>query len=171
MRFAPRLSYLLTHGILASHFVSAADQSNQDEYVFEDALVRGSSLGLGSISRFNKKNTYQEGKYQVDLYMNNKFVDRVEIEFIAKNNDVIPCLSGAQLLQAGVTEKALKNSDPKDDCLDFRTILPASDYRFDYAKLRFDLSVPHLFVKKVPRGYVDPLNLTSGIPLVSAITT
>ncbi|AJJ20237.1 MULTISPECIES: fimbria/pilus outer membrane usher protein [Yersinia] len=162
MRFAPWLSYLLTHGILASHFVSAADQSNQDEYVFEDALVRGSSLGLGSISRFNKKNAYQEGKYQVDLYINNKFVDRVEIEFIAKNNDVIPCLSGAQLLQAGVTEEALKNSDPKDNCLDFRTILPASDYRFDYAKLRFDLSVPHLFVKKVPRGYVDPLNLTSG---------
>lgn len=162
MRFAPWLSYLLTHGLLASHFVSAAEQSNQDEYVFEDALVRGSALGLGSISRFNKKDTYQEGKYQVDLYMNNNFVDRIEMIFIAKNDAVIPCLSVALLQQAGVTEEALKNSDPKDDCLDFKTTLPASDYRFDYAKLRFDLSVPQLFVKKVPRGYVDPHNLTSG---------
>lgn len=76
MRFAPWLSYLLTQGLLVSHSVSAADESKQDEYVFEDALLRGSSLGLGAISRFNKKDSYEAGKYQVDLYMNNKFVDR-----------------------------------------------------------------------------------------------
>nr|WP_208757905.1 fimbria/pilus outer membrane usher protein [Yersinia aleksiciae] len=142
--------------------MSAADEHNQDEYVFEDALIRGSSLGLGSISRFNKKDSYEAGKYQVDLYMNNKFVDRVELTFIAKGDDVVPCLSGAQLLQAGVEEAALKSAHLDDECLDFKTILPASDYHFDYAKLRFDLSVPQLFVKNMPRGYVDPRNLTSG---------
>ncbi|HHH1106888.1 TPA: hypothetical protein ACPZQ2_002512 [Yersinia enterocolitica] len=57
MRFAPWLSYLLTQGLLVSHSVSAADESKQDEYVFEDALLRGSSLGLGAISRFNKKDS------------------------------------------------------------------------------------------------------------------
>ncbi|CNH99921.1 fimbria/pilus outer membrane usher protein [Yersinia mollaretii] len=162
MRFASWLSCLLTNGLLVSHIVSAAEEHHQDEYVFEDALLRGSSLGLGSISRFNKKDSYEAGKYQVDLYMNNKFVDRVELTFIPKGDDVIPCLSGAQLLQAGVEETALKNAHLEDNCLDFKTILPASDYHFDYAKLRFDLSVPQLFVKKMPRGYVDPRNLTSG---------
>lgn len=162
MRFASWLSCLLTHGLLVSHSLSAADEHNQDEYVFEDALIRGSSLGLGSISRFNKKDSYEAGKYQVDLYMNNKFVDRVELTFIAKGDDVVPCLSGAQLLQAGVEEAALKSAHLDDECLDFKTILPASDYHFDYAKLRFDLSVPQLFVKNMPRGYVDPRNLTSG---------
>ncbi|CNK78234.1 fimbria/pilus outer membrane usher protein [Yersinia aleksiciae] len=162
MRFASWLSCLLTHGLLVSHSLSAADEHNQDEYVFEDALIRGSSLGLGSISRFNKKDSYEAGKYQVDLYMNNKFVDRVELTFIAKGDDVVPCLSGAQLLQAGVEEAALKSAHLDDECLDFKKILPASDYHFDYAKLRFDLSVPQLFVKNMPRGYVDPRNLTSG---------
>ncbi|MDN0123220.1 fimbria/pilus outer membrane usher protein [Yersinia aleksiciae] len=162
MRFASWLSCLLTHGLLVSHSLSAAEEHNQDEYVFEDALIRGSSLGLGSISRFNKKDSYEAGKYQVDLYMNNKFVDRVELTFIAKGDDVVPCLSGAQLLQAGVEEAALKSAHLDDECLDFKTILPASDYHFDYAKLRFDLSVPQLFVKNMPRGYVDPRNLTSG---------
>ncbi|CNH98381.1 fimbrial usher protein [Yersinia pekkanenii] len=142
--------------------MSASEQNLQDEYVFEDALVRGSSLGLGSISRFNKKNSYQEGKYHVDLYMNNQFIDRVELMFIEKDDAVVPCLSSSLLLQAGVTEEALKNADPQNNCLDIKTLLPASSYHFDYAKLRFDLSVPQLFVKKVPRGYVDPRNLTSG---------
>lgn len=162
MRFAPWLSYLLAQGLLVSHFVSAADENKQDEYVFEDALLRGSSLGLGSISRFNKKDSYEAGKYQVDLYMNNKFVDRIELMFITKDDAVVPCLSASQLLQAGVNDNVLKNVDQEDNCLDFKTLLPASDYRFDYAKLRFDLSVPQLFVKNVPRGYVDPRNLTAG---------
>ncbi|CNL02586.1 fimbria/pilus outer membrane usher protein [Yersinia aldovae] len=162
MRFAPWLSCLLTHSLLVSHVVSAADEDNQDEYIFEDALVRGSALGLGAISRFNKKDSYEAGKYQVDLYMNNKFIDRVALDFIEKNDAVVPCLSVALLLQAGVTETALKDADPQDQCLPFKDILPASNYRFDNAKLRFDLSVPQLFVKKIPRGYVDPRNLTYG---------
>lgn len=162
MRFSPGFLCLLTHGLLVSHIVSAADESNQDEYVFEDALLRGSSLGLGSISRFNKKDSYEAGKYQVDLFMNNKFVDRVELLFIVKNDAVVPCLSVSQLLQAGVREDALEKVDHDDNCLDFKALLPASDYRFDYAKLRFDLSIPQLFVKNLPRGYVDPHNLTAG---------
>ncbi|CNJ18721.1 fimbrial usher protein [Yersinia frederiksenii] len=162
MRFSPGFLCLLTHGLLVSHIVSAAEESNQDEYVFEDALLRGSSLGLGSISRFNKKDSYEAGKYHVDLFMNNKFVDRVELLFITKENAVVPCLSASQLLQAGVNEEALEKANHDDNCLDFKTILPASDYRFDYAKLRFDLSIPQLFVKNVPRGYVDPRNLTAG---------
>ncbi|WP_145577722.1 fimbria/pilus outer membrane usher protein [Yersinia alsatica] len=162
MRFSPGFLCLLTHGLLVSHIVSAADENNQDEYVFEDALLRGSSLGLGSISRFNKKDSYEAGKYQVDLFMNNKFVDRVELLFIVKNDAVVPCLSVSQLLQAGVREDALEKVDHDDNCLDFKALLPASDYRFDYAKLRFDLSIPQLFVKNLPRGYVDPRNLTAG---------
>ncbi|OVZ89742.1 fimbrial protein [Yersinia frederiksenii] len=162
MRFSPGFLCLLTHGLLVSHIVSAADESNQDEYVFEDALLRGSSLGLGSISRFNKKDSYEAGKYQVDLFMNNKFVDRVELLFIVKDDAVVPCLSVSQLLQAGVREDALEKVDHDDNCLDFKALLPASDYRFDYAKLRFDLSIPQLFVKNLPRGYVDPRNLTAG---------
>ncbi|WP_145508371.1 fimbria/pilus outer membrane usher protein [Yersinia alsatica] len=162
MRFSPGFLCLLTHGLLVSHIVSAADENNQDEYVFEDALLRGSSLGLGSISRFNKKDSYEAGKYQVDLFMNNKFVDRVELLFIVKDDAVVPCLSVSQLLQAGVREDALEKVDHDDNCLDFKALLPASDYRFDYAKLRFDLSIPQLFVKNLPRGYVDPRNLTAG---------
>lgn len=162
MRFSPGFLCLLTHGLLVSHIVSAAEENNQDEYVFEDALLRGSSLGLGSISRFNKKDSYEAGKYHVDLFMNNTFVDRVELMFITKGDTVIPCLSVSQMLQAGVREDALEKVDHNDNCLDFKTLLPASDYRFDYAKLRFDLSIPQLFVKNVPRGYVDPRNLTAG---------
>ncbi|CNJ98286.1 fimbrial usher protein [Yersinia frederiksenii] len=162
MRFSPGFLCLLTHGLLVSHIVSAADENNQDEYVFEDALLRGSSLGLGSISRFNKKDSYEAGKYQVDLFMNNKFVDRVELLFIVKDDAVVPCLSVSQLLQAGVREDALEKVDHDDNCLDFKALLPASDYHFDYAKLRFDLSIPQLFVKNLPRGYVDPRNLTAG---------
>ncbi|WP_145483845.1 fimbria/pilus outer membrane usher protein [Yersinia rohdei] len=162
MKFSPGFLCLLTQGLFVSHNVFAADESNQDEYVFEDALLRGSSLGLGSISRFNKKDSYEAGKYQVDLFMNNSFIDRVELLFITKDGAVVPCLSLSQLLQAGVTDKALENVSGEDNCLDFKTILPASDYHFDYAKLRFDLSVPQLFVKNIPRGYVDPRNLTAG---------
>ncbi|MCD9430852.1 hypothetical protein LU278_20895, partial [Yersinia pestis] len=70
---------MLTQSLLVTHISSAADNNNQDDYIFDDALVRGSSLGLGSIARFNKKNSYDAGQYQVDMYMNNKFVDRLKM--------------------------------------------------------------------------------------------
>lgn len=167
-------SGLLTSSLLFTHTSSATDNSHQDKYIFEDALVRGSSLGLGSIARFNKKDSYEAGQYQVDLYMNNKFIDRIKLVFIDrsngadknnsidKNNNIVPCLSVAQLLQAGVKEDALKTADTKEQCLEFKSILPASDFQFDHAKLRFDLSIPQVFVKYIPLGYVDPSNLTEG---------
>lgn len=105
------------------------------------------------------------------MYMNNKFVDRIKLMFVDKDNSVEPCLSVAQLLQAGVKEEALKTADPKTPCLAFQSILPASDFRFDHAKLRFDLSIPQKFVKNVPRGYVDPKISLQAIRLVSVTTT
>lgn len=74
--------------------------------------------------------------------MNNKFVDRIKLMFVDKDNSVEPCLSVAQLLQAGVKEEALKTADPKTPCLAFNPyFLPVT---FDLITLNCVLICPSL---------------------------
>ncbi|MEY8174907.1 fimbria/pilus outer membrane usher protein [Burkholderia multivorans] len=72
-------------------------------YNFDSRLLLGTPLGVANIERFNRTLAADPGKYQVDLYVNDRFVSRHDIEFRnARNGDLHPCLSDALLTSAGV---------------------------------------------------------------------
>lgn len=164
MKLISWLSYTLGPGLLITHsaFASVPNDGNRDEYVFEEALLRGSPLGKGSLARFNKANNLEIGIYQVDLYMNNHFIDRIDLKFTQQTAGVQACFSLEQLAQAGIADKALAEAKKQTDCQPLEILLPGNTQHFDYSLLRFDLGVPQSFVKQVPRGYVDPKNLNVG---------
>jgi len=67
-----------------------ATVSANDPYVFDDNMM----FGNGSLSRFNRINAVEPGQYKVDLFINRRFVDRVDLRFASQGNgDVQPCLS------------------------------------------------------------------------------
>lgn len=129
-----------------------------DDYQFDDNLMFGS----GSLSRFNRTNAIDPGQYKVDLFINNRFVERVDIRFVKQaNGDVQPCTPGKLLESAGILQSAIE-APTGTQCLILTDAVKGASSAFDFAQLRLDLSVPQSFMSRVPRGYVAPENLDGG---------
>jgi len=132
--------------------------SSNDDYQFDDNMM----FGGGSLSRFNKINAVDPGQYTVDLYLNDRFVERVPVQFVAvAQGDVQPCLARELLEGAGVLASAITDTQGSECQLLSDTVKDASSH-FDFAQLRLDISMPQSLMLHVPRGYVSPQNLDAG---------
>lgn len=138
-----------------------------DNYVFDSSLFRGGPLSQATLSRFNRINAVAPGNYKVDLFINNRFVDRTDVRFVSvADGQVQPCLTPAQLQSAGVEADSIagETAPPEGDaaCRPLDQLLKGSSSQLDMARLRLDLSVPQSLMKRVPRGYVNPADLDAG---------
>ena len=116
--FLPRAPYslLVSASILfvglAASTARAGSETGGDEYQFDDNMM----FGGGSLSRFNKVNAIDPGNYTVDLYINNRFVERTPVQFVeVAKGDVQPCLPPALLEGAGVLNSAISDT-PDQEC-------------------------------------------------------
>lgn len=91
------------HALQAAPVGREADGATALAYNFDSRLLLGTPLGVANIERFNRTHAVDPGRYQVDLYVNDRFVSRRDITF--RNTDdgaLYPCLSDALLTSAGV---------------------------------------------------------------------
>lgn len=129
-----------------------------DEYQFDDNIM----FGGGSLSRFNKINAVDPGNYTVDVYLNNRFVERVPVQFVeTAKGDVQPCVPRELLVGAGVLSTAITDT-PDSDCPLLSDSVKGASSHFDFAQLRLDISMPQSLMLRVPRGFVSTQSLDAG---------
>ena len=139
-----------------------AEPEPSDGYRFDDSLLPGGIPGMGSLARFNRVDAIDPGEYQVELYMNKRFIDRVSINFTAQpDGGVKACLQRDLLLRLEVLDSAIRTPD-KGGCDTLEHLVEGASSSFDPAQLRLDLSVPQIMTKQRPRGFVATENLDSG---------
>lgn len=130
----------------------------EDDYQFDDNLLFGS----GSLARFNRTNAIDPGQYKVDLFINNRFVERVDLRFVNHaSGDVQPCMPIKLLTSAGILQSAIRTPEGAE-CTILADAVKGASSAFDIALLRLDLSVPQSQMNRVPRGYVAPESLDGG---------
>ena len=152
-------SSMLFDGLTADN-VLAQTQHNAaaDEYQFDDNMM----FGGGSLSRFNKINAIDPGNYTVDLYLNDRFVEHVPLQFVnTAKGDVQPCLPRELLVGAGVLSTAITDT-PSSNCLLLSDSVKEASNHFDFAQLRLDISMPQSLMLSVPRGFVSTESLDAG---------
>ena len=133
--------------------------TQDDEYVFDSAFFRGSNLNQKALKRLSNGGEVSTGTYQTDLFINSKFIEKTNIQFIEnKDNKVVPCFSPEQLENAGIILK----SDATNSCGTLAELVGSGTSYFDIANLRLNLSIPQSLVKQIPRGYVSPSQLDNG---------
>uniref|UniRef100_UPI00333F4BC7 fimbria/pilus outer membrane usher protein n=1 Tax=Castellaniella defragrans TaxID=75697 RepID=UPI00333F4BC7 len=145
----------------ASNPAATPAQAAAEAYVFDASLFRGGRISVSMLERFNKADDVPPGTYKVDIYVNQQFFDRSDIEFVLAANDrVQPCLDAALLKRAGVA--AVIAGDETAECHPIGDVVAGSSSRFDMSRLRLDLSIPQSLMNRVPRGYVNPDDLDAG---------
>lgn len=159
------LSSLLITSVICSvpPQVSMADDSHlADSYVFDDSMLIGTSLGAGGIDRFNKADQIDPGVYRVDVSVNGDYLGRFDISFmLAGQRGVLPCIDRELLIAGGMLPQHI-SAPMGGNCLILEDAVEAAKTEFDAGSLALRISVPQIFRKDLPRGYVDPALLDSG---------
>lgn len=132
-------------------------RANDAMYEFDDRLLMGSSLSTGNLQRFNRGDQVDAGRYVVDVYLNDAYVDRRELEFKEMGGGIQPCLDetflqdtlGARLHAVGPAEGA------ESACSELKSRLPGASSALDVARLRLDISVPQVLLISKPRDHVS----------------
>lgn len=120
-----------------------------------DALA-GSAKNV-NLSEYSRGNPVVPGDYVLNVYMNGEWVGKQN--FIFKRNEstnkVDSCFTYTQLVALGIDVSQIEVKNRKE-CLLLSEWIPDAFTRMNPNELRYDLSVPQAYVKKMPRGYVSP---------------
>ncbi len=137
---------------------------------FNPAMLSGSDKI--DVSRFTHSNVLFPGKYRADIYVNQEWLGRRDIDIFAPSDgsEARPCITKTLLTQAGLNFTALpptkdnlelaKATADQTTCVDMAQQIPNSTVAFDGSDLRLDLSIPQLYLS---RGFVDPSEWQQGI--------
>lgn len=134
---------------------------------FNEAFLR---VGGGSIdvSRFRRGNFVAAGTYSVDLYVNQVPLGRraVKFETPAPEAGATACIGKNLLVDFGADVEALLAAGKALDapCLDVEALIPGTVVRYDASRLRLDVSIPQIGMKRQPRGFVPPEQWDDGVP-------
>lgn len=143
-------------------WIGRADSGSAEPvYVFDDNMLLGSSLGAGGIARFNEVSKVPAGEYRVDVFLNSEFIGRHDVTLEPKDGlGVVACLHREWLEGAGVLSEHIHAEN--DHCVVVSRDIEAAQEVFHGDSLRLDLSVPQSLMRRIPRGYVDPVLLDPG---------
>lgn len=169
----PKLSSLFIC-ILASLSASAAASGNDTE--FEELFLRKNKNGA-SPNVFLYKNAIAPGLKTIDIVVNDRLVDRFEVNFVEDNvkKIVLPCLNQNLLNAAGVkteiyndwlTELKAKDdkAEPNTVCENLRERIPASNLYYDDAKQTLRLTLPQEAVNSERFLMISPKEWDDGTP-------
>ncbi|WGS46918.1 fimbrial biogenesis outer membrane usher protein [Burkholderia sp. JSH-S8] len=136
---------------------------------FEDVFMLGKTGAGADVSRFAMRNSAAPGRYRVDIYVNQQYVTRREVQFkVDERNETQPCFDKVGLQSIGVDLNRLafdgqqKFSDDHG-CIYVQNVAADASSSFDLSELKLDLSIPQAIARRDVRGYVNPEYWDSGV--------
>jgi len=139
---------------------------------FNDLFLQQPGGAQIDFSRFNKGNVAFPGNYRVDIYVNQAWLGRSEVNLRQIGSDsanVQPCFDRALLERIGVdltklTPEASARLDAGDAaCTPLPDLVADATATFDNGEQRLDISVPQIAMARSARGYVDPKYWDDGV--------
>ncbi|HCR1912226.1 TPA: FimD/PapC N-terminal domain-containing protein, partial [Enterobacter kobei] len=138
-----------------------------DEYFNPAALELSSNeQKITDLSYFSNRGGQKPGSYQVDIFVDDALINNQEVEFVEKNNELIPVLAIKQLDDMGINVKAFptfSNLHDNDKVTQLAKFIPGAFTKFDFAMQRLNISVPQVALKEKHRGYIDPSRWDNGV--------
>lgn len=154
--------------------IQSAGAANQPVVQFNPAFFSKAADGTPiDLSHFSKKNSALPGSYRVDVFINNKLIGRRNIELKTQaDGEIEPCFTEAGLKDMSINMSQLEEKNkpkPGAACFTLQSIIPEAKTDFDVSELKFDITVPQVYLQEQVRGYVDPKYWDEGTPLAGFV--
>lgn len=170
-RVCARLRALLVAAVLGLGLVEV--QAARAQAVrFDPRLVFGAVVGPSAVSRFDRGNPVEPGRYRSDIVVNGVFVDTRDVLIRAQGGSPTPqpCLDRALVRRLDLAARRLLPSarawlagSGPPECLRAGRIAPGLRASFDASRLRVNVAAPAVLLARRPRGWVSPRSWSNGI--------
>ncbi|KAG1255535.1 hypothetical protein G6F68_010296 [Rhizopus microsporus] len=147
----------------------AANARAPESAQFNSSFLSGQAKQV-DLAAFSNGNPMVAGTYRVDVYVNGGWQGRRDLQFKADaQGHVDACLPLPMLEEMGVdSEAVLLQQDPtlptdKTSCVPVQQRMANAYGIYDSGNLRYDLSIPQVFLRREARGYVNPALWDRGI--------
>lgn len=147
----------------------AANARAPESAQFNSSFLSGQAKQV-DLASFTNGNPMVAGTYRVDVYVNGGWQGRRDLQFKAdEQGRVDACLPLPMLEEMGVdSEAVLLQQDPtlptdKTSCVPVQQRMTNAYGIYDSGNLRYDLSIPQVFLRREARGYVNPSLWDRGI--------
>ncbi|AZF03589.1 MULTISPECIES: fimbria/pilus outer membrane usher protein [unclassified Pseudomonas] len=161
MKYNSRIPCLVGIGFLCPVVASAVEFN-------EHFLTKGGAPV--ELHFFEQGNGVLPGSYGVDIYLNQVLIKRQDVDFRgAADGEVRPDISLGTLRALGVDIVRLEKEGlipaSSDDArlINIAALLEGASVDFDVTNLALHISVPHAYILRRSRGYVDPTLWDQGI--------
>ncbi|MFC0308804.1 fimbria/pilus outer membrane usher protein [Gallibacterium trehalosifermentans] len=150
---------------LLSQFLIPA-QAN-DFFEFDADFLSGSAKSSIDISRFSYGNPIPVGNYLADVYLNNHFRGRVNLQFVdhPEKKQSVLCQNDALLAVLDLKADALLEQDSAALGCQLFALVPEGKMAFDMSQLRLDVDLPQALIVQRPLGYISPAQWQDGVPV------
>lgn len=173
--FTPRLKPLYAHLMLAigayvgsSDAVAGASASVSTE--FDSGFFAQEGGRQVDLSRFERGNAMAPGTYNVDVFVNQERVGRMDVVFAAVANSVEaqPCLDKPLLQRINVDINRISGDgafglESDQGCVPVDVAVEDAFSSFDFGEQKLEFSIPQASMVRHARGYVSPDSWDSGV--------
>ena len=120
------------------------------------------------IARFEQKNFILPGIYRADIYLNQRWAGRrdIDIRSVPGMQETYPCFDHSLLRLISVAppdEMGEAGIGGDELCMDITQIIPFATATFDPGELRLDVSVPQRYLRRQAELAMDPREWDQGI--------
>lgn len=139
-------------------------------YEFNDAFVNRSGAKIIDLKRFSNGTNVLPGIYKVIVLVNTEKLTISNIEFrTGVNNAVDACIPENVIELISFKKEQIKFTQwevltDSKICTHIQDIVPEATQEFDSESQQLSLSIPQVYINKLPRGSVPPSMWDSGIP-------
>lgn len=130
---------------------------------FNTDFLAGESA-KADLSRFYSTSELPSGRYDIDIYLNNDWKGRFDINIQNDGKDIYLFNEDLSRLGIKIDKNQLSESNLSKDEILLTKIIYEGTANLDVPKLSLHLVVPQAYVKNELKGYIDPAFWDRGIP-------
>ena len=171
LRLRPLASFVAQHitksCLVGTLLASGGAMAGSETYFNPQALrLPGSNQDIADLSAFEDGGQLP-GHYRVDVYLNNNFLETRDVGFVSHDKQLVPVLSAKYWRDLGLKPGA---SPSLEALADDKTVslpgeyIPDASTRFNFNRMRLDLSIPQAALKFRAQDYVNPELWDPGMP-------
>ncbi|MFM1348799.1 fimbria/pilus outer membrane usher protein [Yersinia proxima] len=122
-----------------------------------------------NLSDYNGEDNVKEGIYLVDINLNSKDIEQRNVSFIIKDDkqDAQACFKIEDIIYFNIDTTLLPESWKDNECIYIQDIISGAKVNFDSEDQKIYLSIPQLYIKNTPHGYVSPELWDEGVPALT----
>ncbi|MCS3770601.1 outer membrane usher protein [Aeromonas hydrophila] len=126
-------------------------------------IIENTHGGVTDLASFASMTSTPPGKYNVDIYVNQRAIGTEVVEFVQGpiEHELIPCFSRDKWLSLGLNESALAAKegglmDADSTCISNAQLFGLLDVSLSLEKAKLEIGIPQAYMSRQVSGYVNP---------------